>query len=135
MKAKAQQQTASLQQQQIQHIIASIQDKKGVKIVSMDLRPVGSICDYFIICEGNSPPHVRAIADNVMFEMKKKFGINPVHCEGFGTLDWVLVDYFDIVVHVFHKDKRNLYQLEDLWGDAQLTEHELQPTMPKAPQK
>ena len=103
----------------LQTIVNSIHDKKGVKVISLDLTSLhDSMADYFIICEGNSPPHIRAIADNIMHEVKKQTEQLPMHAEGFGSMDWVLIDYFNIVVHVFHKEKRSLYQLEELWGDA-----------------
>ena len=106
-------------------IIESILDKKGGRIVSLNLTNLDdAMADYFIICEGNSPPQVRAIADNIAYEIKKALGEVPLHLEGMGNLEWVLIDYFNIVVHVFHKEKRGLYQLEELWGDAAIaTEH------------
>jgi len=109
----------------LQLIIKSILDKKGSRVISLDLTNLDdAMADYFIICEGNSPPQVRAIADNIAYEIKKGLGEVPLHLEGMGNLEWVLIDYFNIVVHVFHKEKRGLYELEELWGDAAIaTEH------------
>ena len=109
----------------LQLIIESILDKKGSRVISLDLTNLDdAMADYFIICEGNSPPQVRAIADNIAYEIKKGLGEVPLHLEGMSNLEWVLIDYFNIVVHVFHKEKRGFYELEELWGDAAIaTEH------------
>lgn len=118
----------SQQQAFIDLIVDSIHDKKGLKIVSLDLSPLAdAMSDFFVICEGTSPTHMRAIADHVAFKVKEQTGIHPYRTEGIGSPDWVLVDYFDVIVHVFHKDKRDLYQLEDLWGDAPTTHHQTPP--------
>ena len=112
MKANSQAKTKAKQQQAlIDLIVESIHDKKGLKVISLNLSELNdSMADHFIICEGTSAPHMRAIADNVTYKVKHE--------------EWVLVDYFDVLVHIFHKDKRELYQLEDLWGDAKSTQHE-----------
>ncbi len=79
-----------------------------------------AMCDHFIICEGNSTTQVQAIADNVMHEVKKQTGDLPLSSEGKQNAEWILIDYFDVVVHVFLKEKRAFYQLEDLWSDAKM---------------
>lgn len=105
-------------------IIKAIQDKKGEKIVSLDLRKIHeAVADYFIICEATNSPQIRAIADSVEEEVKKKCGESPFHYEGKGTLQWVLIDYVNIVVHVMLPESRKFYKLEEMWSDAVLEEH------------
>ena len=103
-------------------IIDSIQDIKGKNIIKLDLRPLEDApADYFIICEGESSTQVKAIAENVYKTVKDELGYIP-HREGQAYANWVLVDYFDTIVHVFYPDARALYDLEDLWSDAVFTE-------------
>ncbi len=100
-------------------IIQSIQDKKGENIICIDLRNISdTITDYFIICDADNTTQVKAIADHVMEETMKKAGEKPWHKEGFNELEWVLLDYVNVVVHVFHKPARKYYQLEELWNDG-----------------
>jgi ribosome-associated protein len=106
-------------------IIDSIQDIKGKHIVKLDMRRLyDAPSDYFIICEGDSNTQVRAIANNIQKRVGQEMNINPNHVEGSGNNLWVLIDYFDTVVHVFYRETRKFYELEDLWGDAVLTEYE-----------
>ena len=106
-------------------IIDSIQDIKGKNIVKLDLRQLEEApCDYFIICEGDSNTQVKSIANNIRKRVKEEAGLLPVHSEGEGNALWICVDYFDTVVHVFYREKRAFYQLEELWGDAFFTEYE-----------
>lgn len=103
-------------------IIDSIQDIKGKNIVKIDLRPLDEApADFFIICEGDSTTQVSAIANNVYKRVKDELGFIP-HREGQNASNWVLVDYFDTIVHVFYPEARALYDLEDLWSDADFTE-------------
>lgn len=103
-------------------IIDSIQDIKGKNIVKIDLRSLPEApADYFIICEGDSTTQVSAIAGNVYKRVKNEMGFIP-HREGQDAANWVLVDYFDTIVHVFYPETRALYDLEDLWSDAEFTE-------------
>ncbi|WP_235297494.1 ribosome silencing factor [Portibacter marinus] len=103
-------------------IIDSIQDIKGKNIVKIDLRSLPEApADYFIICEGDSTTQVSAIAGNVYKRVKDEMGFIP-HREGQEASTWVLVDYFDTIVHVFYPETRALYDLEDLWSDADFTE-------------
>jgi ribosome-associated protein len=106
-------------------IIESILEKKGSEIVSLDLRKINeAITDYFIICHADSTVQVKAIADNIHQQVKEKTGVIPLHIEGLDSMEWVLLDFADVVVHVFHKSKRSFYNLEDLWHDAEREEHE-----------
>lgn len=106
-------------------IIRSIQEKKGEHIISLDLRKIPeAVADFFIVCEASSPPQVKAIADHVEEEVKKYTGENPYKHEGLSTLQWVLIDYVNIVVHIFHPETRQFYQLEEMWNDAVREEHD-----------
>ena len=99
--------------------IEALLDVKGKEIVLIDLTDLNdAIADFFIICEGTSNTHIKALAENVIFEIKKSIGELPISREGAGNAEWILVDYFDFVVHVFDKDKRAFYQLEELWNDG-----------------
>ena len=103
-------------------IIDSIQDIKGKNIVLLDLRHLHDApTDYFIICEGDSNVQVRSIADNIKKRVYKEMDTLPNHVEGQQKSLWVLVDYFSVVVHVFYRDTRAFYELEDLWSDANFT--------------
>lgn len=105
-------------------IIKAIQDKKGEHIVSLDLRKIPeAVADFFIICEANNQPQIRAIADAVEEEVRKRSGENPYHHEGKQALQWVLIDYVNIVVHIMMPESRKFYKLEDMWSDASLEEH------------
>jgi ribosome-associated protein len=95
-------------------------DRKARDVVVMDLRGISSATDYFLIASGTSDTHVKSIADNVIEELKKD-GVRPSHVEGLRGGRWVLIDYIDFVVHVFHPAAREFYQLERLWGDAPMS--------------
>lgn len=106
-------------------IIDAIQDIKGKHIKKLDLRKLDDAsADFFIICEGDSTTQVKAIADNVYQRVKDELGVLPSHREGVLGAKWVLVDYFDTVLHVFHPETRAFYDLDDLWSDADVTEYE-----------
>jgi len=106
-------------------IIDSIQDIKGKNIVKLDLRELdGSPSEYFIICEGESSTQIRSISDNINKRVKQEMGLYASAREGVSDANWVLVDYFDIVVHVFYPETRKFYDLEDLWSDAKFTQYE-----------
>ena len=108
----------------LSQIINAVQDKKAKKIVSLDLSGIpNSVCKYFVICHAQSKQQVSAIFDNVEEEVQKNCGIKPFHCEGFENSEWILVDYFDIVVHIFLEDIRAFYHIEDLWADAVIKEY------------
>ncbi len=91
--------------------------KKGFDVKILKLKKISSVCDYFVICSGSVDVHVKAIADAVDDGLRKK-GIYPSHREGMEGATWVLVDYFDVVVHIFDEEARQFYALEKLWGDA-----------------
>ena len=96
-----------------------MQEKKGTNIVILDLTKLdNTVCQYFVICEGDSNTHVDAIANSVDDYLKKTIGERPNHSEGFKNAQWILLDYFDVVVHVFQKSERAFYNLESLWADA-----------------
>ncbi len=102
-------------------IIESIRDKKGSAIVSLNLKNIKeAVSDYFIICEGSASIQVKAIAEQILKNVKEKSIKTSVHVEGMENMEWVLIDFFDIVVHVFLKKARALYNLELLWSDADL---------------
>lgn len=100
-------------------IVDSIQDVKGHDIVQLDLRNLDEAStDYFIVCHGDSHTQVAAIANKIVKKVKEETGIVPVHMEGISNASWVLVDYFDTIIHIFFKDTREYYQIEELWSDA-----------------
>ena len=106
-------------------IVECLQDKKAYDIRLLDLRHLDDApADYFIICEGSSNTQVKALSDYVQYEIKMRTGIYPGHVEGEANALWVLVDFFDIVVHIFYRETRAFYQLEDLWSDAKVTQFE-----------
>lgn len=106
----------------VKTIIEGIQEKKGKEIIIIDLSGLNfSICDFFIICHGDSTTQVSAIADSVEEKVKNNLNHNPVHIEGVQNAQWVLMDYQDAIVHIFKKEYRDYYKLEELWGDAQIT--------------
>ena len=106
-------------------IIDSIQDIKGKQIVKLDLRHLDyAPTNFFIICEGESSTQIKAISDNIYRKVKDEMGITPNHTEGLGDAKWILVDYFDIVVHVFYPETRSYYDLENLWSDANRIKYE-----------
>lgn len=106
-------------------IVKAIQEKKGESIVSLDLRKIPeAISDYFIVCEASSTTQVRAIADFVQEMVKKQTGELPYHHEGYQVMQWVLIDYINVVVHVMQPDTRKFYKLEEMWSDAVLQEYD-----------
>lgn len=108
-----------------QWIIDAIQDIKGKNILKLDLRSLdGAPADYFIICEGDSSTQVKAISDSIGRKLRDKMGLHPNHTEGVEGAKWVLVDFFDTVVHVFYPETRAFYEIEELWGDAKITQYE-----------
>ncbi len=106
-------------------IVKGMQEKKGFDIVVMDLREVkNAVADFFVICSGNSDKQLDAISDSIDEYVFKKIKENPWHSEGKNNKEWMLLDYINVVAHVFKKEKRNFYALEKLWGDAEITEIE-----------
>jgi len=106
-------------------IVKGIQEKKGSNIVILDLKDIGNaIADYFVICTGNSDSQIDALANSIEETVFNTTRQGPWHREGLKNKEWVLLDYVDVVVHIFKKDARAFYALEDLWGDAAITKIE-----------
>ncbi len=106
-------------------LVDCIQDIKGKSIVKLDLRHIHDRpADFFIIATGESNVQVRSIAENIRKRIKEEVGLIPNHVEGSDKSTWVLVDYFDVVIHVFYKETRDFYELENLWNDASVTTYE-----------
>ncbi|MDY0781130.1 ribosome silencing factor [Tenacibaculum sp. IB213877] len=104
-------------------IIKGIDDVKGEDIQLLDLRDIdNTVCDYFVICSGNSNTQVNAISGAVQKVVSKELKDKPWHIEGTGNSEWVLMDYVNVVVHIFQKSVREFYDIESLWGDAIITE-------------
>lgn len=104
-------------------IVKGMLEKKAIDIVVMDLRKVkNAVADFFIVCSGNSDKQLDAIADSIDQEVYKALKENPWHVEGKNNKEWMLLDYIDVVAHVFRKDRREFYALERLWGDADIVE-------------
>lgn len=94
-------------------------DKKAQEILSLNLGKINStVCDFFVICHGTSRTHVSAIADSVEESVRDQCGIKPGRREGFVNGEWLLIDYLDVVVHIFQEPVRRYYQLEELWADV-----------------
>lgn len=117
VKKAAQDETNAL----LKEIIHGIQEKKGLEISCMHLGKINSsVCDYFVVCHGTSNTHVGAIADSIEEQVQKNLGIKARRKEGLQNAEWILIDFIDIVVHVFQEEVRRFYRLEDLWADAPL---------------
>jgi len=103
-------------------ILKAIDEVKGVDVQILDLREIeNTVCDYFIICTGTSNTHVNAISGLVQKQVSKLTKDKPWHVEGEGNAEWILLDYVNIVVHIFQKHIREYYDIESLWGDAKIT--------------
>lgn len=115
-------------------VVHGMLEKKATNIVVMDLRNVkNAITDFFVVCSGNTDTQIAAIADSVDEEVFKASKLSPWHQEGRQNREWILLDYVDVVVHIFRKDRRKFYDLESLWGDAETTliEESFEPEAPK----
>ena len=100
-------------------VVLGMQEKKASEIVKLDMREVNAtLSDYFVICHADNNVQVNAIAKSVEEEVYKAFGQDPWHKEGHGNGEWILLDFVDVVVHIFKTDKRSHYRIEELWGDA-----------------
>lgn len=105
----------------VNKIIEGIQEKKGTEIVVADLTEIGdTICDYLVICQGNSPTQLDAIIRSIAEVTERDLNERPIGLDGYRNAEWVAMDYVDVVVHVFLPDFRAFYQLENLWADAKL---------------
>jgi len=108
--------------QLITHVLKGIEEVKGKDIQILDLREIeNTVCDYFIICNGTSNTQVNAIVNSIQKTVSKAIKDKPWHIEGSDNAEWVLMDYVNIVVHVFQKHIREYYDIESLWGDAKTT--------------
>lgn len=103
----------------VREIAKVLDEKKADRITAIKTEEVTIVSDYFIIASGNSSTHVKSLADDVEFEIKKRLGIEPEHIEGRAT-GWILIDYSTIIVHIFQKEDREYYNLERLWADASI---------------
>jgi len=106
---------------QVDLAIRAAEDKKAVDLTVLDLRKAAGFTDYFLICSGTNPRQIRAIADSVIEALAAE-GAKPAHVEGYDRSEWVLLDYFDFIVHVFAPETRMFYGLERLWGSAERIE-------------
>ena len=111
--------------QLITTIIGGIEEVKGKEIIILDLREIdNTVCDYFIVCEGTSNTQVNAIVNSIQKQVSKTLKDKPWHVEGSDNAEWILMDYVNVVVHVFQKHIREFYDIESLWGDAKTTQIE-----------
>ena len=101
-----------------------VANKKAEEIVVLDLRGISSFTDFFVICSGTSEPHLKAIGAEVETKLKQDHAIRAAAVDGFPASQWMVLDYLQVVVHIFHQSKREFYSLEDLWGDAPRLESE-----------
>ncbi len=102
-------------------IIGGMQEKKGIGITKIDLRNISqAVADYFIICHGTSKNQIEALVDAVIDNTRNALQQKPWHKEGFQNAEWILLDYVDVVVHIFNQEMRSFYNLEDLWADAEI---------------
>ena len=109
----------------IKTIIQAIQQKKGESIISLDLRKIPeAVADFFVVCEAGNQPQIRAISDFVEEQVKKKCKEVPYRHEGMKHLQWVLIDYVNVVVHIMLPETRKFYKLEEMWSDAFTEEHQ-----------
>ena len=106
----------------LNNIISGIQEKKGKNITIIDLKGIsGVVCDFFVICEGNTPTQVAAVAESVEHVVKTDTEESPIRVQGQQLAEWIGIDYGDIIVHIFIPEKRNYYNIENLWSDAKIT--------------
>lgn len=107
--------------QLLDNIISGIQEKKGKNITTVDLKDIpGVICDYFVICEGNTPTQVAAVAQSVEHVVKINTQESPIRVQGHQLAEWIAIDYGDIMVHVFVPAMRSFYNIDNLWSDAKI---------------
>ena len=105
-------------------IVEGLHKKKGNEVVSLDLTQIeNSVCKYFVICHGDSDRQVEALANSVLENVREETGEKAWHKEGLEHATWVLLDYADVVVHIFQKQYRDLYKIEELWADAKMTQY------------
>jgi ribosome-associated protein len=106
----------------ISNIISGIDNVKGLEVSLLDLRDIeNTVCNYFVVCTGSSNTHVNAIVGSIQKTVSKELKEKPFHTEGNDNAEWVLIDYINVVVHVFQRQTREYYNIEELWGDAKTT--------------
>ena len=106
----------------ISNIVLGIDNVKGLDVSLLDLRDIeNTVCSYFVVCTGSSNTHVNAIVSAIKKTVSKELKEKPFHTEGNENAEWVLIDYVNVVVHVFQKQTRDYYNIEELWGDAKTT--------------
>ncbi len=105
-------------EQLLAEIVRLADDKKAIELVELDLRGVLGYTDYFLICSGNTTRQTKAIHDGILEGLKREHGTIPRRVEGASRADWILMDYLDVVVHIFTPEARGFYRLEQLWGEA-----------------
>ncbi|HEX3818542.1 MAG TPA: ribosome silencing factor [Chthoniobacterales bacterium] len=93
-------------------------EKKAENILVLDLRGISTFTDFFVICSGTSEPQLKAIAGEIESRLREDENIRPAAVDGFPTSQWIVLDYLQVIVHIFHREKRDFYSLEDLWSDA-----------------
>ena len=93
-------------------------EKQAENIIALDLRGISTFTEFFVICSGTSEPHLKAIASGIEDTLRMEHGRRPVAVDGYPLSQWLVMDYGDVVIHVFHQSKRDFYSLEDLWNDA-----------------
>ena len=103
----------------LREAIRAAQDRKAVNLTVLEVGDICSFTDYFLICSGTSTRHTRAISDAIHEQLKKKSDLTPSHLEGYSQSEWILMDYFNFVVHIFLERARDFYDLERLWKSAQ----------------
>lgn len=104
----------------VEKIVSLMEEKKAREISIIDIENITEIADYFVICSGTSTTHIKSIADELEFKLGEA-GLQAYHKEGYDTARWILLDYSDVVIHVFHQEDRGFYNLERLWSDGILT--------------
>jgi ribosome-associated protein len=110
---------ASLPPEQIALLCAEYAaNKKAEDLVVLDMRGLSGVADYFVICSGTSEPHLKAIAGEIQEKLREEHQVRPHNVDGYPMSQWIVVDYYDVLVHIFHESKRSFYSLEALWSDA-----------------
>lgn len=101
----------------VDKIVEALEDKKAKDINIIDIKDISTLADFFVVCNGTSTTHIKALADEVEFKLSEK-GKSFLHKEGYDTARWILLDYGDVIVHIFHEEDRSFYNLERLWRDG-----------------
>lgn len=102
-------------------IVQALLEKQGNDVCCINLKKINHVYfDYFVVCSGNSKPHVETLCDFVQYQTQKVAGTKPLHVEGLENKEWIILDYFNILVHIFQPEARQFYNIESLWGDADI---------------